>query len=98
MSTKRGSDSKSNRPTGRHFDVSVTPRPGRRDQQQADAASAQFRNYYEQQRASGLSPQAVYETWLTTPEGSASNETDRAEVGRVVAKLMLGWQMSQSGG
>lgn len=96
MATKR-TDGKNNRPTYKHFDVSVTPRPGRRDQQKADAAVAQFRAYYEGQRRAGVSPQAAYEAWLTTPEGEASGPNERMEVERAVAKLMLAWQMSQNG-
>ncbi len=96
MTTKR-SDNKSNRPTYNKFDVRVTPRPGRHEQQQADAAAALFRAYYDQQRAAGISPQAAYEAWLETPGGRVSSPTDRAEVERIVAKLILAWQMSHSG-
>ncbi len=96
MASKRN-EGKTNRPTYKTFDVSVTPRPGRRDQQKADAAVAQFRAYYEQQRREGLSPQDAYQAWLETPGGQASGEIERAEVERSVAKLMLAWQMSQNG-
>jgi hypothetical protein len=93
MTTKR--DSKSNRPTYQKFDPSVTPRPGRAEQQQADAAIAQFRAYYEERRGEGISPKEAFDAWLLTPAGGNATPLARAEVERAANKLTLTWQMNR---
>ncbi len=93
MTTKR--DSKSNRPTYQKFDPSVAPRPGRAEQQQADAAIAQFRAYYDERRGDELSPKDAFDAWLLTPAGTACSPIARAEVERAANKLTLAWQMNR---